>query len=101
MASLPNLGGLRYTPHLHHRWDTAQRAFRKEQSVLNHFDAKRLAENSEVLFDISEKELLHVWTYQVAHLRKGRLFCWSIRQFGKRRTQSLFPQALLSGLKSC
>ena len=61
-ASLPDLGGVKYTPKLAQLWDTAMQAFAMEQAILSRFRSKRHPVNHEVLVGIGYDELLSAWT---------------------------------------
>jgi hypothetical protein len=60
-AAMPALGGVRYTPKLFHLWDTARKAFRMEQRLLNQFAHCRHRDNHEVLVGLKTKELEAFW----------------------------------------
>jgi hypothetical protein len=60
-ASMPQLGGISYSPVLNQLWDTARQAFAMEQALLRHFDARRHPHNGEVIFGVTENELQSAW----------------------------------------
>ncbi len=71
-ASLPGLGGLKYTPELDQYWPTAREAFRMEQALLGEFASLRQRDNSEVVGPLSLNELERNWRRYILTKRRGR-----------------------------
>jgi hypothetical protein len=72
LASLPQLGGLRYRSAFSHLWDTARAAFKMEQAILRKFDAQRHPSNREVVFGISYEALHAAWIEYLMDARVRR-----------------------------
>ena len=66
LASMPALGGVKYTPKLFHLWDTARQAFAMEQALLRQFEAKRHRDNHEVVTGITLAALQTEWVRLVS-----------------------------------
>ena len=60
-AALPELGGIHYKPVLYEQWGTARDAYGMEQTLLEHFSARRHTANHEILTDLSEADLTAAW----------------------------------------
>ena len=73
LAALPSLGGISYQLVLTHHWSRARDAFRMEQELLGRFNAKRLAENQEIVTGVSWKDLQTEWTMAISIVQK-RIF---------------------------
>lgn len=71
-ASLPALGGLKYTVVLDQYWRTAKEAFRMEQALLNQLADLRQPANSEVVGPLTLAELQRMWSEYVLRARRGR-----------------------------
>lgn len=70
-ASMPTIGGVRYKTFLHHLWNTAEAAFRMEQTLLRQFDNRRHSANNEVVIPLAKEELEHAWTDYLIRRRLG------------------------------
>lgn len=71
-ASLPGLGGLKYTPDLDQYWPTAREAFRMEQALLREFANLCQLDNSEVVGPLTLNELERIWRSYILTNRRGR-----------------------------
>ncbi len=60
-ASMPSLGGVKYTPKLFELWDTARQAYGMEQALLKNFQTKRHRDNHEVVTGITFDMLQAEW----------------------------------------
>jgi hypothetical protein len=56
-ASMPEIGGLKYSPIWFHLWDTAMQAFKAEQHLLETLKGFRHEKNQEIVIGLSEKEM--------------------------------------------
>lgn len=70
-ASLPELGGLKYSTVLNQFWRTAKEAFRMEQTLLHELGALRHPQNSEVVGPLTLEELQRKWAEYVLRRRRG------------------------------
>jgi len=70
-SSMPDLGGLRYRPHLFRLWDTARQAYAMEQRLLDQFVEQRHPENNEIVLRIEPRILEDIWKETVRKLIKG------------------------------
>jgi len=70
LSSLPQLGGLRYRAAFYHLWDTAQAAYKMEQTILRKFDTQRHPSNREVVFGITYDALHSAW---IEYLMRERI----------------------------
>lgn len=72
-ASMPDLGGLKYSPFRYHLWDTARQAYSMEQTLLAHFTSIRNAANNEIVQSLKDDDLDTVWVDTLnAHYRNVR-----------------------------
>lgn len=71
-AAMPGLGGLEYKPILFQRWDTARQAYKVEQKLLSLLSDNLHADNSEIVFGLTEDELSAVWVDIVLGEKAGR-----------------------------
>jgi hypothetical protein len=69
LASMPQLGGLRYETRFEHLWDTAQQAFNMEQRLLRQFASTQHPSNREII-QITEKALEAAWIEYLAKMRR-------------------------------
>lgn len=71
LASLPELGGVRYVTALSQYWPTAMEAFQLEQALLKQFTSLRHAHNAEVVGPLSMNDLRKIWaTFVFKQARK-------------------------------
>lgn len=68
-AAMPAIGGLRYKTVFKELWQTANEAFRMEQSLLRDFDSNRHPSNSEIVSKISVETVQQAW---IDYLRISR-----------------------------
>lgn len=65
-ASMPSLGGVKYTPKLFELWDTARQAYGMEQALLRNFRTKRHRDNHEVITGITFDMLQTEWIRMIS-----------------------------------
>lgn len=71
-ASMPELGGLKYSIELFQRMETAFAAYRFEQGLLRHFSSTRHERNHEIITDINIDEFKSAWAQIYINILKQR-----------------------------
>jgi len=68
-SAMPDLGGLEYEPHFHHRWDSARQAYAMEQNLLTRFESQRHPYNNEIVVGITPEDFEKIWNDTVFKMR--------------------------------